>query len=121
MLVEPIYMQIAHTVRQDDWWLAWRRGQSAGREPGWLWRVSHIKEYFICFYYTARPAQFTLTLRLPLFATDSHVPETCSTDADADADDAVAGAADKKIKGNAAHNEAENLINCATVTWLSEG
>lgn len=67
---------------------------------------------------------YTRSLLLPLSLVPSHVPETCRRDAQAESDIVVvvvvAGEESAKNK-KAAHNEAENLINCGTVTWLTEG
>lgn len=56
----------------------------------------------ILFAFITQHAQFSTAHPDPAtqLATDSHVPETCSTDAaaDADADDAVAGAGDTHIE-----------------------
>lgn len=60
----------------------------------------------------------------PLSQCPSHVPETCSRDAQAESDIVVVVvvASEESAKNKkAAHNEAENLINCGTVTWLTEG
>jgi len=73
-------MQISHTHTKAGG--KWENRMTGSR----LRRVSHIKEYFICFYYTARPvspwSKASLPAHFSLPLSPTFPPETCSADSD---------------------------------------